>query len=230
MGSASAGGWGRTQRVGDAGGPVGPEGAGGAGTRRRVPKQARARERVERILDAARSALEARPVAEITMEGIAERAGVPVGSLYQYFGSKTSLLAAVAEMVMAEADAETARQLATSRSVAWREAVDRVLEATFRFYQHSPPYRQVLHTIRYTPEFAQITADSNERVADLMSLHPAFARAGLSRDKALVICRTVVTAANAIQDRLVAQEDADFEVWLEETKRLVKGYLATYVG
>jgi AcrR family transcriptional regulator len=153
-----------------------------------------------------------------------------VGSLYQYFGSKTSLLAAVAEMVMAEADAEAAHQLAACRSVPWSEAVDRVLEATFRFYQDSPPYRQVLRTIRYTPEFAQITATSNERVADLMSLHPAFARAGLGRDKALVVCRTIVTAANAIQDRLVAQDDADFEVWLEETKRLVKGYLSTYVG
>jgi AcrR family transcriptional regulator len=197
---------------------------------RRIPKQARARERVERILDAARAALEARPVSEITMEAIAEQAGVPVGSLYQYFGSKTSLLAAVAELVMAEADAEAARQLAACHGVPWREAVDRVLEATFRFYRESPSYRQVLRTIRFTGEFGAITAASNERVADLMALHPAFVRAGLSGEKARVICRTVVTAANAIQDRLLFEDDADFEVWLAETRRLVKGYLGTYVA
>jgi AcrR family transcriptional regulator len=197
--------------------------------RRRIPKQARARERVERILDAARAVLEARPVAEITMETIAARAGVPVASLYQYFGSKTSLLAAVAEIVMAEADAEAARQLAECRSVPWRDAVDRVLEATFGFYRESPHYRQLLRTIRFTGEFAEITATSNERVADLMSLHPAFSRAGFSREKALVICRMIVTAANAIQDRLLAEDAPDFETWLEETKRLVKGYVATYM-
>lgn len=203
---------------------------GAAGLRRRVPKQARARERLGRILDAARGALESRPVAEITMEGIAERAGVPVGSLYQYFGSKTSLLAAVAEMVMDEADAETARQLAECHALPWREAVDRVIDTNFGFYRRSPHYHQLLRTIRFTGEFAEVTAASNERVADLMSLHPAFARAGLSRPRALAICRTVVTAVNALQDRALAQDGLDFEASVEETRRLVKGYLATYVS
>lgn len=197
--------------------------------RRRVPKQARARERLERILAAARVELEARSVVDITMDAIAERAGVPVGSLYQYFESKTALLAAVAGMVMDEADAETARQLAECRSASWRDAVDQVLDATFGFYRDSPHYRQILRTIRFTGEFAEITAASNERVADLMALHPAFARAGLPRAKALVICRTVVTAANALQDRILAHDTPDFDDWVEETKRLVKGYLGTYL-
>jgi AcrR family transcriptional regulator len=196
---------------------------------RRVPKQARARERVARILDAARADLEARPVGEITMEGIAERAGVPVGSLYQYFGSKTALLAAVAEMMMDEADAQTARQLVEFHVLPWREAVAETLRSVFEFYRDSPHYRQLLRTIRHTPEFAAITAASNERVADLVSLHPAFARAGVPRTKALVICRVVVTAANALQDRILAEDASDFEVWLEETQRLVRGYLETYL-
>jgi AcrR family transcriptional regulator len=200
------------------------------GQRRRIPKQARARERVARILDAARAELEERPVAEITTEGIAERAGVPVGSLYQYFESKTALLAAVAEMVMAEADAETSRQLAACLEAPWREAVDQVLEATFGFYRHSPHYRQLLRTIRFTGEFAKITAASNERVADWISLHPGFARAGISRDHALVMCRIIVTASNALQDRILVDDGLDFDAWLEETKRVVKGYLGTYLN
>lgn len=153
----------------------------------------------------------------------------PVGSLYQYFESKTALLAAVAGMVMDEADAETARQLAQCRSASWREAVDQVVDATFGFYRDSPHYRQILRTIRFTGEFAEITAASNERVADLMALHPAFARAGLPRTKSLVICRTVVTAANALQDRILAHDTPDFDEWVEETKRLVKGYLGSYL-
>lgn len=199
------------------------------GPRRRIPKQARARERVERILDAARRELEAQPVAEITIEGIAERADVPVGSVYQYFSSKNALLLAVAETVMDEADSETARQLAECRGLAWREAVDRTVSATVGFFGASPDYRTLLRTIRFTAEFAEVTAASNERVADLMSLHPAFGRAGISRAKALEICRTVVTAGNALQDRALVDERPDFEALVEETQRLVKGYLGTYL-
>ena len=101
-----------------------------SGPRRRIPKQARARERVERILDAARTELEGRPATDITIESIAERAGVAVGSVYSYFSSKTALLLAVAATVMDEADAETARQLAQCRNLPWREAVERTVEAT----------------------------------------------------------------------------------------------------
>lgn len=200
-----------------------------AGPRRRIPKQARARERVGRILDAARRELQTRPAADVTIEAIALRAGVPVGSVYQYFSSKAALLAAVAEEVMDESDAETARQLAECLGLPWREAVDRIVETAFGFFRDSPDYRNLLRTIRFTGEFAEVTAASNERVADFMSLHPGFARAGIARAKALEICRTVVTAANALQDRALADERLDFEALVEETRRLVRGYLGTYL-
>ena len=197
--------------------------------RRRIPKQARARERVERILDAARSELVTKEATEITIEGIAERAGVAVGSVYSYFSSKTALLLAVAETVMDEADAETARQLADCRNLPWREAVERTVDATLGFLRDAPDYRQLLRTIRFTPEFGAVSATSNERVADIMSLHPAFSRAGIGHDQAMRICRTLITAANALQESALAGDGLDFADLLEETKRLVTGYLATYL-
>jgi AcrR family transcriptional regulator len=199
-------------------------------TPRREPKQARARERLTRILDATRSELEERPVAEITMEAIAARANVPVGSLYQYYGGKTALLVEVAAIVMREADGIMARRLSECLSLPWREAVDQVLEASLGLFRDSPHYRRVLRSIRFTPEFAEVTAISNDRVADLMSRHPAFARAGMSHEKALAICSTTVTAVNALQDRVLADARLNFESCLEETKRLVKGYLGSYVA
>lgn len=196
---------------------------------RPVPKQARARERLARILDATRDELEIKPVAQITMDAIALKAGVPVGSLYQYFGGKTALLVEVAAIVMGEADGIMASQLAESLALPWRDAVDRVLEASLGLLRDSPHYQQVLRSIRFTAEFAEVTEASNERVADLMSLHPAFARAGLSREKTIEICRTTVTAVNALQDRVLADERLDFDSCLDETKRLVKGYFGSYV-
>ena len=198
-------------------------------SRRRIPKQARARERFGRILDAARRELEERPIADVTIEAIALRADVPVGSVYQYFASKSALLAAVAEAVMAEADGLTSRILAECHGLAWRDSLDRIIRTTLEFLRASPDYRALLRAMRFTPAFAEITAASNERVADLMSLHPAFGRAGLSRFTALTICRTAVTAVNALQDRAIADESLDFEAAILECQRLAKGYVGTYL-
>lgn len=195
----------------------------------RVPQQARARERVARILAATREALETRDVQEITMEAIASRANVPVGSLYHYFENKTALLAAVAGRVMDEADAEIARQIGTFTDLPWREAVHNAADAVLGLYRDRPHYRKVLESVRTSGEFQALTAASNERVSDWMSLHPAFGRAGLTRAKSLEICRIVITACNALQDRALAEDNGLGDGWIEETKRLVEGYLSFYL-
>jgi AcrR family transcriptional regulator len=200
-----------------------------SGPRRRIPKQARARERVERIFEAARAELEARSASDITIESIAERAGVAIGSVYSYFESKTALLVAVAAEMMEEADAVTAGQLAACRDLPWREAVERTVAATLGVLRDSADYRNMLRTIRFSPEFAEVTNLSNERVATLISLHPAFERAGIERARAVSIARTIVTAANALQDRALADEELDLAALLEETTRLATGYLGTYL-
>ncbi|HEY9724130.1 MAG TPA: TetR/AcrR family transcriptional regulator [Oscillatoriaceae cyanobacterium] len=68
---------------------------------RKRPTQARARQTVEAILQAAADVFEAHGLEGGTTERIVERAGVSVGSLYQYFPNKRALLAAVAESIIA---------------------------------------------------------------------------------------------------------------------------------
>ncbi|MGH9478077.1 MAG: helix-turn-helix domain-containing protein [Terriglobales bacterium] len=58
---------------------------------RRVPSQARGRERVERLLAAAAAEIGRRGYAEATMSAIARRAGTAIGSLYQFYPNKEAL-------------------------------------------------------------------------------------------------------------------------------------------
>ncbi len=63
---------------------------------RRVPKQARSRALVESILQALEEAAARNPALdELRIEALAERAGVGIGSVYEYFSSKDSLLGAL---------------------------------------------------------------------------------------------------------------------------------------
>ena len=64
---------------------------------RRRPRQTRANQTYETILEGAAHVLEERGEHGFTTNQIAERAGVSIGSLYQYFESKQDILVALAE-------------------------------------------------------------------------------------------------------------------------------------
>ncbi|NEX64866.1 TetR/AcrR family transcriptional regulator [Noviherbaspirillum galbum] len=64
--------------------------------KRRAPQQDRARAKVELMLEAATRLIDRDGLDALTTNRIAELAGVSIGSLYQYFPDKQSLLAALA--------------------------------------------------------------------------------------------------------------------------------------
>ncbi len=69
---------------------------------RKPPQQARSRRMVERLIDATARTIAEEGLAAATTARIAEVAGVSIGSLYQYFGDKEQLYAALLERMTAE--------------------------------------------------------------------------------------------------------------------------------
>ena len=69
---------------------------------RRAPIQQRSRERLEKILAVAGELIAARGGDQLKMSEVAERAGISIGSLYQYFPDKGAILRTLAERYNAE--------------------------------------------------------------------------------------------------------------------------------
>jgi AcrR family transcriptional regulator len=67
---------------------------------RRTPRQARARSKVDAIFEATTQVLEKEGRARLNTNRIAERAGVSVSTLYQYFPNKDAILLALARREM----------------------------------------------------------------------------------------------------------------------------------
>jgi AcrR family transcriptional regulator len=197
---------------------------------RRKPSQERSRDRVERILDATASLLNEMPVDKITTAAIAETAGVPIGSVYQYFPNKLAVLAQLARRVMEKVDLQTASLIAEDFGVLpWDQAIDRAIDATMQGYSQQPGYVQLLLSIRPTPEFGAITDESNERVAAMLALHPAL-QSVIPPERIQLVTRAAIRAVNALQDWALAADDPKtaHEI-ISEMKTLLKGYLAVYM-
>ena len=199
-------------------------------TPRRRPSQDRSRDRVERILDATAALLGDTPVDKITTAAIAEEAGVPIGSVYQYFPNKLAVLAKLARRVMEQVDAKTASLIAEDFGVLpWDQAIDRAIDATMQGYAKQPGYVQLLLSIRPTPEFRAITDESNERMATMLALHPTL-QAVIPADRIQLVMRAAIQAANSLQDWALSEDDPDLtNRIISEMKTLLKGYLAVYM-
>ena len=75
---------------------------------RRQPQQARSQERVRQILDVAEQLFVEMGYDSTTTRAIAARAGISVGSLYQFFPDKEAILKALAIQYM-QADRKSTR-------------------------------------------------------------------------------------------------------------------------
>ena len=84
---------------------------------RRAPSQKRSQERVERMLQAATALIEESGSDAMRMGEVAERAGVSIGSLYQYFPDKSAIVLTLAERYNAEGRACIADGLAGVRDI-----------------------------------------------------------------------------------------------------------------
>lgn len=108
---------------------------------RRTPRQPRSEATVEAILEATFQLLEQGGVEALTTNHIAERAGVSVGTLYQYFEGKQAILAALAQRQAAAARDRIARIVIDGPRISAVRLIVRTLATAF---EGAPATRRAL--------------------------------------------------------------------------------------
>lgn len=111
---------------------------------RRVPRQARSRALVEAILEATARVLTERGYAGTNTNLVAERAGVSVGSVYQYFPNKDSLITALHERHAVQMHAAMQAVLESSQPRSLCDNLAAIVHAWIAAHQLSPELHRVL--------------------------------------------------------------------------------------
>lgn len=174
--------------------------------RRRVPHQERARALVAAVLEASAHVLEVHGFEGATTARIAERAGVSVGSLYQYFGTKESVFDALtAELI--ERLLLAAAPVVAEPGGDVEDRVERALEAAFKVIAPYPTVLRQLAGATGTAFEARLTVFRLHAI-ELVSALLAGSESALDPDEAAIRARMVVNASEGIVLNLTRADDA----------------------
>jgi len=193
---------------------------------RKTPVQARSRATVEAILDAASRVLLERRGA-FTTTRVAERAGVGIGTLYQYYPSKEALLVALLDRKMGAVAQAMADAIATTEHAALTARIEAIIDAILAQKRRQPELASILRA-----ELGRI--DGHRRVVQTMRRNEAGLRALLESHAdelaGLDLDLTAGVLTSAVEGTLnAAIERAPTSVRRPEFRdalvRLVLGYL-----
>jgi AcrR family transcriptional regulator len=111
---------------------------------RKAPRQSRSQATVTAILDATAHILLERGFPAASTNAVAERAGVSVGSLYQYFPNKDALIAALHARHGEQMMEVIQRALAKAMDATLDDALARLIEATVEAHRVDADLHRVL--------------------------------------------------------------------------------------
>ncbi|MFE7812166.1 TetR family transcriptional regulator [Streptomyces sp. NPDC057433] len=111
---------------------------------RRAPVQRRSTERLARILDACAALLDEVGYEALSTRAVAQRAGVPIGSVYRFFGNKREMADALARRNLERFTHQVAERLkAATGAPDWRRAMDAVLDEYLDMKRTAPGFSLV---------------------------------------------------------------------------------------
>lgn len=199
--------------------------------KRRTPRQSRAEETVASILEAAAQILEKSGLAAFTTNAVAERAGVSIGTLYQYFADKAALLRALGEreMTAALANIGTALQSEADADATIEDRVRAVVRALVNAFGGRQRARKaVVQAVLAQGNTIELLAPVAAFMAQAEAQPPQRGLSRLSREQAFVLSRALMGAIRA-----GVLEEAPFfksRAFEDELVRLILSYLAAISG
>lgn len=153
---------------------------------RKTPRQSRSRASYEAVLTAAAQILERDGIAGLNTNAVAERAGVSVGTLYQYFPGKEAIAAELVRRIKAQLLDDLTGALVAAQGRSLREAAQIVLSASIRHHARAPELSRELERIEedlpLDDEVAAITDKVHAGLIGLLAEHALPAPEVVARD------------------------------------------------
>ncbi|MDX2524962.1 TetR family transcriptional regulator [Streptomyces europaeiscabiei] len=191
---------------------------------RRAPVQRRSAERLTRILDACADLLDEVGYDALSTRAVALRAGVPIGSVYRFFGNKRAMADALAERNLDRFTDRVTRRLRATGGGDWRTAMDAVLDEYLDMKRNAPGF--ALIDFGNQIPVGGHRQEPNHLVADRLSeLLSAFIDRTPDEDLRRTFLIAVETADTLVHLAFRVSPEGDPRI-IQEMRELLRAYLA----
>ncbi|WEO98350.1 TetR/AcrR family transcriptional regulator [Streptomyces sp. FXJ1.172] len=190
---------------------------------RRAPVQRRSAERLTRILDSCAELLDEVGYDALSTRAVAQRANVPIGSVYRFFGNKRQMADALAQRNLERYTERVTERLKQVREGDWRAATDAVLDEYLAMKRTAPGFSLVDFGNQIPVGVRQ--AEPNTLVADrLIHLLSGYVGRAPDDDLRRVFLVAVESADTLVQLAFRTDPEGD-EAIITETRELLRAYL-----
>lgn len=198
---------------------------------RRKPSQERSRQRVEVILDAVSEILVKKGFSALTTTAIAAEAGVPIGSLYQFFPNKFAIFQAVVEQFFRKMDTVFERDARSDdAALSWEERSDRTIEALARLWSGERAFAILWRGIQNMPEMRAAASEQFRKVEDHhVALLKRFRR-NLDPFRRRIIARVMARLGEELLSLSLRGSPEENQQVVHELKVLMKAYIRTFMS
>jgi AcrR family transcriptional regulator len=192
---------------------------------RRTPRQARSRQKLALVLEAADRLLATEGAEALTTTRVAAEAGVSVGALYQYLPDRDAIVDTLADQYLTRLEALMDSFVERAARESWPDPVAVLVDAFAGLYRSEPGLRALWFGRHLTERTRE--ADRVHKQAMAAGVHRILVAQGLLGDDAgaAVACRTAFLAADAVIQEAFRAEASGAADLLDNLKTMLRAYL-----
>jgi AcrR family transcriptional regulator len=199
------------------------------GPLRRVPVQGRSVARVARMLDACAELVDEVGYDGLTTTLLAERAGVAIGSVYQFFPDKRAVVQALTMRNLEAYLRQLGARIEQERSAYWWDAVDAAIDEYITMHRTTPGFRTLHFGDVVDVHLLDDERDNNSVIVEKLAAL-LVERFGITAGADLELALSVaVETADALIKMAFRRDHTGDLVVIDEAKSLIRDYLHRHV-
>jgi AcrR family transcriptional regulator len=191
---------------------------------RRRPTQERSHKKFDHLLEVSRELLLEVGFESFTCEEVAHRAGLPIGTLYQFFQNKYVIVCEL-DRVDAVAVRQELEQFASEiPSLDWLKFLDRLIDHVAALWVSDPSRRAVWHAVQSTPNTRATAAVTERELASEVAYVLGPLTPGTPRERRTIMAEVIVHVVYSMLNFSIRDGQNHTEA-VVELKRLLAAYL-----